>query len=88
MALPPTALPLPPPKQVPTIQDPTLNVGTSTEADKGKETLSSSKDTPPDDARTIKDVVSQAKETESKSKIRSAELKVADSKEGPKSIKN
>ena len=41
----------------------------------------------PEDALTIKDVVSQAKEAKSKSKIESAELKAADSNEGPKSIK-
>ena len=55
-----TALPLPPPEQVPSIQDPTLDVWTSTGADKGKETLSSAKDTLLEDALTIKDVVSQA----------------------------
>ena len=87
MDLPPTALPLPPPEQVPSIQDLTLDVGASIGADKGKETLPSAKDTPSEDALTIKDVVSQAKEAESKSKIGSAELKAADSNEGPKSIK-
>ena len=47
--LPPTALPLPSPKQVLNLQNPTLDAGTSIGADKGKETLSSTKDTPPED---------------------------------------
>ena len=50
---------------------------------KGKEVLSSTKDTQFEDALTIKDVVSQAKVAESKSEARDAELKAVDSKEGP-----
>ena len=83
----PIALPLPPLEQVPSIQDPTLNARASIRADKGKETLPSAKDTSPEDALTIKDVVSQPKEAESKSKTESAKLKAADSKEGPQSPK-
>ena len=43
--LPSTALPLPPPKQVSNIQDPTLDAEASTGAGKGKEVLPSAKDT-------------------------------------------
>ena len=50
---------------------------------KGKEVLSSTKDTQSEDALTIKDVVSQAKVAKSKSEAGDAELKVVDSKEGP-----
>ena len=85
--LPPTTLPLPPLEQVPSIQDPTLDARASTGADKSKEYLPSAKDTPPEDAFTIKDVVSQVEEVESKSKTGSAELKAIDSKEGPQLAK-
>ena len=81
--LPSTALPLPPPEQVSSIQDPTLGAEASTGAGKGKEVLPSTKDTQFEDALTINDVVSQAKAAESKSKVEDAKLKAADSKEGP-----
>jgi len=79
-----TALPLPSPEQVSSIQDPTLGAEASTGAGKGKEVLPSAKDTQSEDALTIKDVVSQAKATKSKSEVEDAKLKAADSKEGPR----
>ena len=54
---------------------------------KGKEVLSSTKDTQSEDALTIKDVVSQTKETESMSKARDDKLKAADSKKGSQPTK-
>ena len=85
--LPSTALPLLPPKQVSSVQDPTLNAETSTGAGKGKEALPSTEDTQFEDALTIKDVVSQTKEAESKPKAGDAKLKATDSKEDPQPIK-
>ena len=85
--LPSTAQPLPPPKQVYSIQDLTLDVEASTGAGKGKEVLPSAKDTQSEDALTIKDVVSQAKAAESKSEAGDAKLKAADSKKGPQPTK-
>jgi len=81
--LPSTALLLPPPELVSSIQDPTLGAEASTGVGKGKEILPSAKDTQSKDALTIKDVVSQAKAAESKSEAGDAKLKAADSKEGP-----
>ena len=54
---PSTAQPLPP-KQVSSIQDPTLDTEASIGAGKGKEVLPSTKDTQSEDALTIKDVIS------------------------------
>ena len=68
------------------IQDPTLDTDASIGAGKGKEVLPSTKDTQSEDALTIKDIVSQAKQTESKSKVGAAKLKAADSKESPQPI--
>ena len=56
--LPSTALPLPPPEQVSSIQDHTLDAEASTGVGKGKEVLPSAKDTQSEDALTIKDVIS------------------------------
>ena len=81
-----TTLPPPPPEQVSSIQDPTFDAEASTRAGKGKEALPSAKDTQSKDALTIKDIVSQAKRTESKSKVGAAKLKAADSKESPQPI--
>ena len=80
--LPSIALPLAPPEQVSSIQDPTLGAEAFTGACKGKELLPSAKDTQFEDALTIKDVISQAKAVESKSEAGDAKLKAADSKEG------
>ena len=80
--LPSTALPLPPPKQVSSVQDLALNAEASTGAGKGKEALSSTKDNQFEDTLIIKDVFSQAKEAKSKSEAGNAKLKAAASKEG------
>nr|POF12544.1 hypothetical protein CFP56_62256 [Quercus suber] len=80
--LPPTtALPLPPPDQVSSIQDLTVDAEGPTRARKGKEVLPSAKDPHSEDDLTIKDVVYQAKEAKLKSKDGDAKLK-AISKEG------
>ncbi|XP_030955072.1 uncharacterized protein LOC115977387 isoform X1 [Quercus lobata] len=55
---PPTALPLPPPEQISSIQALSIDVEVSAGAGKGKKVLSSAKDTHSEDALTIKDVVS------------------------------
>ena len=81
--LPSTAQPLPPPEQVSSIQDPSLDAEAFTRASKGKDVLPSAKDTQSEDAFTIMDVVSQAKAAESKSDAGDAKLKAVDSKEGP-----
>ena len=66
--LPSTALPLPPPEQVSSIQDLTLDAEASTGEGRGKEGLPPTKDAQLEDTLTIKDVVSQAKAAE-KSKV-------------------
>ena len=76
------ALPLPPLEQIPNAQDPTIDVGTSTEAGMGKEDLPSSSDVPSEDTLTIRDVISQAKEVE-KPIDEDARSKTATTKEDP-----
>ena len=81
---PPAALPLPPPEQPLTTQDPSQGIeilagvqkekkwdmGVSRPEEKAKEKAKSKADAnPSDDALTIEDMVSKAKATESKSKI-------------------
>ena len=53
-----TALPLPSLEQVPSTQDLTIDVGTSTEASMGKEGLPPANDVPSEDTLTIRDVIS------------------------------
>jgi len=52
------ALPLPSLEQVPSAQDPTIDVGTSTGADMGKKGLPPANDVPSEDTLTIRDVIS------------------------------
>jgi len=76
MLPPPIADPLPPPKQLPTIQAPSPDAEVSIGARKGKKVQPSIKAKHSKDALTIRDVVSKAKDVESKSKV-------ADPKENP-----
>ena len=85
--LPTTALPFPPPEQASNIQDLTVDAEISTGAGKGKEALPSDKDTHSKDALTIKDVVFQVKEAESKFEAGDAKLKATDSKKGSQPTK-
>ena len=59
-----TALPLPSLEQVPSVQDLTLDVGTSAGAGMGKEGLPPASGAPFEDTLTIRDVISQAKVAE------------------------
>ena len=68
MLPPPVVDPLPPPKQLSTIQAPFPNTEVSIGADKGKEVQPPIKANHSEDTLTIKDVVSKAKDAESKSK--------------------
>ena len=77
-----TALPLPPLEQVPSTQDLTINVRTSTGAGMGKEGLRPTSDVPSKDTLTIRDVISQAKVVE-KPKDRDARSKTPTTKEDP-----
>ena len=79
---PSTALPLPPSKQVSSIQDLTLDAEVSTRVGRGKEGLPLANDAQSEDTFTIRDVVSQAKVVE-KPKARDAKSKTADTKEDP-----
>ena len=74
--LPPSiANPLPPPKQLSTIQAPSHDIEVSVGADKGKEVQPPIKANRFEDALTIKDMVSKAKDIESKSKARIPNLR-------------
>ena len=77
---PPVADPLLPPRQLPTIQAPTPDAEVLTEARKGKEVQPPVKANQSDDTLTIQDMVSKAKDAESKSKA-------ADPKEDPHQAK-
>ena len=77
---PPVADPLLPPKKLPTIQAPTPDAEVLTEAGKGKEVQPPVKANQSDDTLTIQDMVSKAKDAESKSKT-------ADPKEDPHQAK-
>ena len=81
-----TALPLPPPKQVPSTQDLTINTGTSTGVGMGKVGLPPASDAQSEDTLTFRDVVSQAKVTE-KSKDGDVRSKTATIKKDPQSKK-
>ena len=81
-----TTLPLPSPEQVPSAQDLTLDVGTSTGAGMGKEGLPPASDALSEDTLTIRDVISQAKVAE-KPKDGDAQPKTAVTKEDPQSKK-
>ena len=78
--LPLDVLPLPPFRQISTIQALSIGTRVSTVAGKGQEVSPLVKDTHSEDAFTIKDVVSQGKDAEFKSKDGDAKLKAADSK--------
>ena len=80
---PPVADPLPPPKQLSTIQAPSLEAEVSIGVGKGKEVQPSIKANHSKDALTIKDVVTKAKDAESKSKAGDTQFKAADPKEDP-----
>ena len=77
-----TALTLPFLEQVPSTQDLTIDVRTSTGAGMGKEGLPPTSDVPSEDTLTIRDVISQAKVVE-KPKDRDARSKTATTKEDP-----
>ena len=77
-----TALPLPPPEQVPSIQDLTLDAGTFTKVGRGKEGLPSANNAQSEDTLTIRDVISQAKVAK-KPKDGDARSKTAATKEDP-----
>ena len=77
-----TALPLPSLEQVPSTQDLTTDVGTSTGVGMGKEGLPLANDVPSEDSLTIRDVISQAKVVE-KPKDGDARSKTATTKEDP-----
>ena len=77
-----TPVVLPPPEQISTIQATSLDAEASTKASKGKEVPPPAKDTHSEDALTIKNVVSQAKDAKSKSKDGDVKLKASDSKKG------
>ena len=77
-----TALPLPSLEQVPSSQDLTVNVGTSTKAGMGKEGLPPASDASSKDTLTIRDMISQAKVAE-KPKDGDAQSKTATTKEDP-----
>jgi len=81
-----TALPLPPPKQVSSIQDLTLDAKASTGVGRGKEGLPPTNDAQFEDTLTIRDVVSQAKVAE-KPKAGDAKSKTTDTKEDPQPTK-
>ena len=81
-----TALPLPPPEQVPSIQDLTLDAGTSTKVGRGKEGLSLANNAQSEDTLTIRDVISQAKVAK-KPKDGDARSKIAATKEDPQPTK-
>ena len=76
------ALPLPSLEQVPSAQDLTVDVGTSTGAGMGKEGLPPASDASSEDTFTIRDVISQAKVVE-KPKDGDARSKTATTKEDP-----
>ena len=73
---------LPPPEQISTIQAASLDAAASTRVGKGKEVPPPAKDIHSEDALTIKNVVSQAKDAKSKSKDGDVKLKASDSKKG------
>ena len=99
MLPPPTALPLSPPEQPPTIQAPSLDAEVPTGAvknkedvmrgpqledeDKGKGVQPPTKANSFEDALTIKDVVSQTKDAELKSKVKDSQSETADPKKDP-----
>ena len=81
-----TAFPLPLPEQVPSIQDLTFDVGTSTGVGRGKEGLLPANDAQFEDTLTIRDVVSQAKVAE-KLKDGDARFKTVATKKDPQPTK-
>ena len=87
MLLPPVTDPFPPPKQLSTIQAPSLDIKVSIGAGKGKEVQPPMKANHSKDALTIRDVVSKAKDVESKSKAGDTQFKAADPKEDPHQAK-
>ena len=78
---------LPPPEQLPTTQAPPLDAEVSKGAGKGKEAQSPMKAKHSEDALTIKNVVSQAKDVEFKSKARDSQSETTDPKKDPPQAK-
>ena len=74
---------LPPPKQLSTIQARFPNTEVSVGVGKGKEVHPLIKANCSEDALTIRDVVSKAKDAESKSKAGDTQLKIVDFNEDP-----
>ena len=86
--LPPSvADPLLPPKQLCTIQAPSLDAEGSTRADKGKGVQPSTKTTHSEDIFTIRDMVTKAKDGEPKSKVGDTPFNMTDPKEDPSQAK-
>ena len=82
--LPPSVVdPFPHPKQLSTIQAPSLDAKVSIGAGKGKEVQPSTKFTYFEDALTIRDMVTKAKDEETKSKAGDTQLKVVDPNKDP-----
>ena len=80
--LPPSVVdPFPPPERLSTIQAPSLDAKVSIRADKVKEVQPSTKFTHFEDTLTIRDMVTKAKDEETKSKSGDTQLKVVDPNE-------
>lgn len=87
MPPPPVADPFPHLEQSSMVQAPPANAEVSKGDGKGKKVQLLTKASQSEDDLTIKDVVSRAKEAESKPKVEDAKLKVANSKEDPQPTK-
>ena len=74
---------LPPLEQLSTIHAPSFDAEVSTGANKGKEVQPLTMATHFEDALTIRNMVTKAKDGETKSKARDTQLKEADPKEDP-----
>ena len=74
-------------EQLCTIQAPSFNVEGSTKADKGKGVQPSTKTTHSEDAFTIKNMVTKAKNGQPKSKVGDTPLNTTDPKEDPSKAK-
>ena len=78
---------IPPFEQLPTTQAPTLNAEVSKGAGVDEEAQLLMKAKPSEDALTIRDVVSQAKDTKLKSQVEDSQSEMADPKKDPLSTK-
>ena len=78
---------VPPSEQLPTTQAPHLEAKISKGVGVGEEAQPPMKANPSDDALTIRDVVSQAKDAELKSQVRDSQSEKADPKKDPPQAK-